>query len=457
MVSEKILSFIINRRLKKMQRKLTNVDQEVIKKQLKKLNPRTLELVKKYFTVTAIRHAAENSPYYKKTLPPLIKELSFKTVETIIEKLPFTTSAEISVNSEQFLAIPKSEVTYIHFTYGTTGGKKTIYNSKRDMETINYSYALGFLQCDIDNSDIAQICYSYGVWALAGNIQRALMNMDVIALPVGNYVNFEEHKQFIEKFNTTVLFGSPSYIYNLARLIDISEENKKKMKAILVGGEGLPEHRRKIIEERLGGEVFINYGLNEVGGGIGSECKQHKGYHIFTNYIIEIINPDTGERVEKGEYGELVVTTIRREAMPLIRYRTGDITREIIGECECGLKLPRIDYLKGRADDRIVIGSAEKFYPITFDLLFDAIPEVNDYWIEIVTKDEKDHLKTFVLTDSPSDELKDKIIEKLYSIDAIKIDIETTKTVAKPEVIFIDELPKGTKRRRLVDKRKFLN
>jgi phenylacetate-CoA ligase len=322
---------------------------------------------------------------------------------------------------------------------------------------INYSYALGFLQCNIDSSDVAQICYSYGIWALAGNIQRALLSRDVIALPVGNYVKFEEHKQFIEKYNTTVLFGSPSYIYNLAREIELSEESKKRMKVIMVGGEGLPEHRRKIIEERLGGEVFINYGLNEVGGGIGSECPMHKGYHIFTNYIIEIIDPKTGKEVEKGKYGELVVTTIRREAMPLIRYRTGDITREIVGECECGLKLPRIDYLKGRADDRIVIGSAEKFYPITFDLLFDSIPEIKDYWIEIVTKDEMDHLKTFVLTDTPSDELKEKIIEKFYSIDAIKIDIETTKTVAKPEVIFIDKLPKGTKRRRLVDKRKFLN
>jgi phenylacetate-CoA ligase len=457
MAFEKILTFIVKRRLKKLQRKLTNADQEYIKKQLKRLNPRLLELIKKYFTLTAIRHAAENSPYYKKTLPPLIKELNFKNAVDIIEKLPLTTSAEISENAEQFLAIPKSDVTYIHFTYGTTGGKNTIYNSKRDMGAINYSYALGFLQCDIDSSDIAQICYSYGVWALAGNIQRALMNMDIVALPVGNYVKFEEHKQFIEKFNTTVLFGSPSYIYNLARLIDLSDENKKKMKAILVGGEGLPEHRRKIIEERLGGEVYINYGLNEVGGGMGSECKCHNGYHIFTSFIIEIIDPITGERVEKGKYGELVVTTIRREAMPLIRYRTGDITREIIGECECGLKLPRIDYLKGRSDDRIVIGSAEKFYPITFDLLFDSLPEVKDYWIEIVTKDEKDHLMTFVLADSPSDELKEKILEKFYSVDAIKIDIETTKTVAKPEIIFIDELPKGTKRRRLVDKRKFLN
>jgi phenylacetate-CoA ligase len=457
MAFEKLIAFIINRRVKKLRKKLTNANQDYIKKQLKKLNPRTLELIRKHFTIDTLIHAAENSPYYKKILPPLIEGVNYKNADAILKKLPLTSSVELSEKNNLFLAVPKSDVTSIHFTYGTTGGKKTVYNSKRDMWIINYSYALGFLLCNIDSSDVAQICYSYGVWALAGNIQRALLNKDIIALPVGNYVKFEEHKEFIEKFGTSVLFGSPSYIYNLAREIELSEDSKKKMKVIMVGGEGLPEHRRKVIEERLGGEVFINYGLNEVGGGIGSECRCHNGYHIYTNYIIEIINPESGEPVEKGEYGELVVTTIKREAMPLIRYRTGDITREIVGECECGLKLPRIDYLKGRADDRIVIGSAEKYYPITFDLLFDAIPEVKDYWIEVVTKDERDHLKTFVLTDSPSDELKEKIIEQYHSVDSIKIDIETTKTVAKPEIIFVDKVPKGTKRRRLIDKRKFLN
>ncbi|MCK5298867.1 MAG: phenylacetate--CoA ligase family protein, partial [Candidatus Heimdallarchaeota archaeon] len=237
---------------------------------------------------------------------------------------------------------------------------------------------------------------------------------------------------------------------------DLPQKNKDKMKAILVGGEGLPEHRRKIIEERLGGEVYINYGLNEVGGGIGSECRIHNGYHVFPTVHLEIVDPKTGEHVDIEEYGELVVTTLRREAMPLIRYRTGDITRMIDGECDCGLKLPRIDHLKGRADDKVVIGAAEKYYPINFDLLFDSIPEVKDYWIEISTKNEKDALMTYVLTDKPTKKLEEKIIEKFYTLDSIKIDIETTKTLNVPEVVFIDKLPKGGKRRRLVDKRKFL-
>ena len=456
MAFDNILSLIVKNRMKRFRKKLSDIDLVTIKKQIKKFNYQKLELVKKYNVVTGLKHAAKDSPFYKDTIPSLIKEINFKTAIDTIQKLPFTASGEISKNSEQFLAIPKEDVVSIHFTYGTTGGKKTIYNSKRDMGQINYSYTLGFINCGIEKTDIAQVVYSFGVWALAENILRALLSLGIIALPTGNYVNFQEQQQYIEKFGTTVIFGTPSYVYNLARECDLPQKNKDKMKAILVGGEGLPEHRRKIIEERLGGEVYINYGLNEVGGGIGSECRIHNGYHVFPTAHLEIVDPKTGEHVDMEEYGELVVTTLRREAMPLIRYRTGDITRMIDGECDCGLKLPRIDYLKGRADDKVVIGAAEKYYPINFDLLFDSIPEVKDYWIEISTKNEKDALRTYVLAEKPSKKLEEKIIEKFYTLDSIKIDIEITKTLNVPEVVFIDKLPKGGKRRRLVDKRKFL-
>jgi len=456
MTFDKLLSFLIKNRLIKMNKLLENNDLISIKKEIEKYDIKKLELVKKYHLITGLKHVAKNSPFYKDKMPSQIKDIKYNDALAVIPKLPFTTSTEISKDSEQFLAIPKEDVVNIHFTYGTTGGKKTIYNSRRDMKQINYSYTLGFINCGIEKTDIAQLVYSFGVWGLAENIQRALLNQGIITLSTGNYVNFQEQQQFIEKFGTTVIFGTPSYVYNLAQECDLPQKNKDKMNAILVGGEGLPEHRRKIIEERLGGEVYINYGLNEVGGGIGSECKIHKGYHIFPSSHVEIVDPKTGEPVDIEEYGELVVTPLNREAMPLLRYRTGDITRLLDGDCDCGLKLPRIDYLKGRADDKVIIGAAEKYYPINFDLLFDSIPEVKDYWIEISTKNDKDALLIYVLADKPSKKLEEKIIEIFYTLDSIKIDIEITKTLNVPEVVFIDKLPKGGKRRRLVDKRKFL-
>jgi len=439
-----------------MRKKLLKADQEFVKKQIKEINPRILTLAENYYIVKCLKHAAKNSPYYRKTLPPLIKELKLKNAKAILQTLPFTTTKEVSEDSKQFIAVPKSDIVSVHFTYGSLGNKKTLYNSKKDMAVIDYSYTLGFLLCNIDSTNVAQIVYSFGVWALAENIQRSLLKMGVVTLSTGNYVNFEEQQEYIEKFNVTTIFGTPSYVYNLAQEIDLPQKNKEQMKSILVGGEGLPEHRRKIIEERLGGEVFINYGLNEAGGGVGSECKEHNGYHIMPSFLCEIVDPKTGQPVKKGEYGELIITTLRREAMPLIRYRTGDITRELEGECKCGLPLPRIDYLQGRADDRVIIGAAEKYYPIDFDLLFDSIKEIKDYWIEISTEDDKDSVKTFVITNNPSEALRKKIIDKYYSLDSFKIDIETTKTVNVPEVIFVDKVPHGAKRRRLVDKRKLI-
>ncbi|MHA1591813.1 MAG: phenylacetate--CoA ligase family protein [Candidatus Heimdallarchaeaceae archaeon] len=456
MTFDNLLSLLIKNRLNKMKKLVEDNDLISIKKEIEKYDYKKLELVKKYHLITGLKHVAKNSLYYKDKIPPQIKDIKYNNALAIIPKLPFTTSSEVSKDSEQFLAIPKKDVVNIHFTYGTTGGKKTIYNSKRDMKQINYSYTLGFINCGIVKSDIAQLVYSFGVWGLAENIQRALLNQGIITLSTGNYVNFQEQQQFIEKFGTTVIFGTPSYVYNLAKECDLPQKNKEKMKAILVGGEGLPEHRRTIIEERLGGEVYINYGLNEVGGGIGSECRIHNGYHIFPSSHVEIVDPKTGEPIDTEEYGELVVTPLNREAMPLLRYRTGDITRILDGECDCGLILPRIDYLKGRADDKVIIGAAEKYYPINFDLLLDPIPEIKDYWIEISTKNDKDALMIYVLADKPSKKLEEKIIEIFYTLDSIKIDIETTKTLNVPEVVFIDKLPKGGKRRRLVDKRKFL-
>ncbi len=456
MTSQKILTYFINRRLRQFRQLIDKLDLDRVQRKISTVDINQSEFSKRVNAVNILRHSAINSPYYRKTLPKYIRKLDRKNVYSILRTLPFTTSAAVSANSEDFLAIPKSEVISVHFTYGTTGNKKTIFNSKNDLQRLKYSYILGMINCGINPSDIAQIVYSYGVWALASHIQDALRTLEIVVLPTGNYMNFQDQKKFIEEFETTVIFGTPSYVYNLAKEIGLSERSKGKMKAIMMGGEGLPEHRRKIIEERLGGEVFLNYGLNEFGGGIGSECKAHNGYHVFPSSILEIIDPQTEELVEDGEWGELVLTSLSREAMPLIRYRTGDISRIILGNCECGMKLPRIDYIKGRADDRVIIGAAEKYYPIVFDKLFDSITEVQDYWIEIIREDERDTMKVYILTKNGSKSLEQKIIDKLYSLDSIKVDIETTKTLNKPQIIIVNKLPNNNiKRRRLVDKRKF--
>jgi len=453
MLLQKLLSTFIQHKVKQLQKRIQNNDVNFIRKQIKKMNPKTIDLLLRFNIVNGLRHAANHSPYYKTSLQPLVKKLTLKNCKEIFNKLPFTTSEVVKEHPEQFLAIPKTEIAALDFTYGSTGRRKVIYNSKWDLTAIMNSYILGFINCGLTAEDVVQIVYSFGIWGLASNIQRALIKMDILALPTGNYLAFHEQQEFIEKFGTTALLGTPSYVYNLAREVNLSEKAKQRMKVIMLGGEGLPAHRRAVIEESLGGEVFLNYGMNELGGGIGSECSYHQGYHIFPNFVFEVVEPETGEAVEDGEYGELVITTLKREAMPLIRYRTGDITRIIPEPCPCGLPLPRIDYLKGRVDDRVIIGSAEKYYPFHFDEVLDTLEDIKDYWIEITNNNGKDVLNIFILTKNGSSDLEAKVIQKLNTIESLKIDIERTKTVEQPKIIFVTKTPLGAKRRRLVDKR----
>ncbi|NHJ84445.1 MAG: phenylacetate--CoA ligase family protein [Asgard group archaeon] len=454
MVLDNIIYRIVGNRVKKIRKELGNLNIKKIRRDIYKINEKQIDLIKRYNAVTILRYCAKNSPQYKEQLNKIINTINFNNVFSKITEMPFTTPVELNQNPKQFLAVPESEIKTYHFTYGSTGKKKLIYLSKHDLNLINYMYVLGFIHAGVKEDDIAQIVHSYGIWQLAETMQMALSTLGVICLPIGFYVSFEEQQRFMEEFNVTLLFGNPSYVFNLAKELKLSADVKERMRRIFVAGESLPKHRRKFIEKNLGGEVYLSYGLMEVGGGIGSECKYHNGYHVFPNVYCEIINPKTGLLVENGEYGELVITTLGRQAMPLIRYRTGDITRILNDKCDCGLNLPMIDHIIGRADDRVIIGTAEKYFPRNFDEVIDQIDEVKDYWIEITKQDDQDQLSVYIITDEPSDELKVKIQEKLLAIDTLKMDTEVSKTVNYPEIIFLKDFPdKKEKRQRLIDKR----
>ncbi|MBD3190746.1 MAG: AMP-binding protein [Candidatus Heimdallarchaeota archaeon] len=455
MVFDKIKSFVIQKRLAQLRKKVSIISPSELAQLIPKLTWEKIRKVQKYNLMKTLEHAAEHSPFYRGKLSPLTNNLSLSTAFSSFKSIQwFTTPEAVSQKPEQFLAIPPSEVTAIHFSAGTTGDNKKIYLSKEDLGKIPVNYSLGFLNCGLTTQDVAQIMYSYGIWQLGSLYEEALRRLGILCLPVGNHVNFQKQESFIEEFGTSIITGTPSYVYNLAREIDLSSEARDRMKAILLGGERLSSKRRTIIESKLGGEVFMGYGLMEFGGGIASECKAHEGYHLFSNVLPEIVDLKTGNPVAEEEYGELVLTTLDREAMPLIRYRTGDITRFIEGDCECGLALLRIDEIKGRVDDRITIGTAEKYYPIVFDNLFDTIEEVTDYQLEVLRENGKDVLKLKVLTENPSKQLSEKITSKIYEITSLQLDIEKTQTLKEPQIEFIDNIAWAEgKRKRVIDRR----
>lgn len=374
----------------------------------------------------------------------------------LLKDLPFTYPKEVSGCSKSFLSVPLSNVAAYHFTAGTTGKRKLIYVTRKDLDLIVYNYSLGLMTNSLDTNDVAQIMYSFDIWQLGLIFQEAFRRIGVKAIPTGNLISFQEQQNFIEEYGVNVLAATPSYVYQLARAVDLKGSARENMKAIMLGGEDLSNHRRGIIQSSLGGEVFLGYGLMELGGGVASECKMHNGYHISTTVVPEVVDVKTGETVEKEEYGELVLTSLDREAMPLIRYRTGDTTRFIDGVCECGLKLPVIDYIKGRLDDRVTLGTAEKYYPVVFEELFEDVEEIIDFQIEITTINGRDDLTIRVYTEKASKDLEDEIKRKILSVNSLKIDIEKTKTINPPKVIFTKQLNHQNKKKTIFDNRKIV-
>jgi phenylacetate-CoA ligase len=456
MLLEGLKSWVIKRRIKKTQKKLLQSDAEDIKRIIRNFDYSKLKIAANYKICKTLRHAAAHSPFYKKKLKGQISDLNLRNAEKVLRKFSFYTSPDdLSNNPEEFLALPESAIVAHHFSAGTTGNRKKIFVSKKDLEMIFFSYSLGFLKLGLKPDDVAQIMYSFGIWQLGSLYEAAFQRIGVSCLPTGNHIPFSEQKHFMEEFNTSVIAGTPSYIYNFAHETDLSDSIKDRMKTVLLGGEGVSRKMRRVIEDKIGGEIFLGYGLMEFGGGIGTECEEHRGYHLYTNIYPEIIDPKTGIPVEKEEYGELVLTSLDREAMPLIRYRTGDITRFIEGACDCGLKLPMIDYLKGRLDDRVTLGTAEKYYPVFFEKLFDSLNEVKDFLIEIKRENGKDSLTVKVHTEKPSENLRKKILKKFYDCSSMKFDIQQTKTMTEPDIKFVENIKEQSslKKKRLIDKR----
>ncbi|MFX0097881.1 MAG: phenylacetate--CoA ligase family protein [Candidatus Hodarchaeota archaeon] len=454
MVIDNLKCFIIERRLNKLRKRLWNLKFSDITNQIKKVDSKILEEIQKFKLLKTLKHSAENSPFYREKVKHVIPRIGLNRVFSLIDEVPFTTPDDVSKRHNSFLSVPYSDVVAFHFTAGTTGKSKRLYLSKSDLEMVIYNYYLGLLSSELEKTDVAQIMYSFGIWQLGNLYQQALNKMGVKCLPTGNHISFEEQSEYIKDYDVSFIAGTPSYVYQFSREVDLLTSSREKMKTIQMGGEHLSQRKRSYIEGKIGGEIFLAYGLMEFGGGIGSECKNHQGYHVLTTVYPEIVDLNNGEPVENEEFGELVLTSLDREAMPLLRYRTRDITRFVDGECDCGLKLQLIDYIKGRCDDRVTIGTAEKYYPIVFEELFDDIHEVNDFQIEISKTNGRDHLNVYVKAKNPSENLKAKIIGKLYEISSLKMDVENTKTVSAPQILFTEEMSHGIKKRSVIDKRR---
>ncbi|XPV77452.1 MAG: phenylacetate--CoA ligase family protein [Desulfovibrio sp.] len=301
-----------------------------------------------------------------------------------IKKFPFTTKEDLrSQYPYGMMCKDQSKFVRLHASSGTTGTPTAIVYTENDIKEWADLMARSMYCCGVRKEDIFQNMSGYGLFTGGLGIHYGAERLGCLTIPAGPG-NSKRQVKLIQDCNTTVAHIIPSYALYFAGFLEKNNIDPADLplKIALVGAEPHTEEARQRIEETLHLKAYNSYGLSEMNGpGVAFECTHQCGMHLWEDaYIAEIINPETGEHVEEGEIGELVMTTLTREGMPIIRYRTRDLTRFIPGDCECGRTHRRIDRITGRADDMLIIKGVN-IYPMQIEQTLMSLPEVGDNYV----------------------------------------------------------------------------
>lgn len=326
-----------------------------------------------------VQHAYQGSSFYRMKLAEAgVKPDHIQRLEDI-RKLPFTTADDLREGYPfPLLSVPLEEVIRIHASSGTTGKRKVLCYTAKDIEDWKDMFARCYEMAGLTAFDRVQIAVGYGLWTAGAGFQMGVERFGAMAVPVGPG-NIDMHCEIMVDLQTTVFCCTASMGLLMAEeVLRRKIQDQIALRRVIFGAERHSEAMRRTMKEYLNVEdTFDIPGLTELyGPGTGLECPAHEGIHYWADYyILEIINPDTLQPCASGEVGEMVVTTLRKEAAPLIRYRTRDLTRLIEGRCSCGNILPRHDKLLGRSDDMFIVRGVN-IYPGQIDHLLSQEPRV---------------------------------------------------------------------------------
>jgi len=402
---------------------------------------------------------AQQSPYYGKLFRQKgIKPGSIKNVEEIT-KLPFTTKQDLRDNFPYgFLTVDRKEVVRLHSSSGTTGNPTVIFHTADDLKHWANLVARSLFTAGIRDTDVFQNICGYGLFTGGLGFQYGIERLGCLSIPAGAGNSLRQIK-LMQDYGTTAAHAIPSYLtrlYDVFKELNLDPKRDTQLRTFVIGAEPHTDGQRKRIEEMFGVRAYNSFGLSEMNGpGVAFECEYQNGLHIWEDaYLVEIVDPETLEPVPEGEQGELVMTTLDRTAMPLIRYRTRDLTRFLPGDCPCGRTHRRLDRIAGRSDDMFIVKGCNIF-PMQIEGILMRIPEVgSDYLITIDHVNDNDELFIEV-----------EVKREGFSGDLSKLD-NLTRTITnqirdevlvKPIVKLVEpgSLPKQEgKAVRVIDKRK---
>ncbi len=337
-----------------------------------------------------VKHCYDNVPFYHKRLteagvtPEKIKTLSD------IQYIPYTTKADIRDTYPYGLfAVPMKQVVRIHASSGTTGKPTVVGYTKQDIETWSQLVARLCMAAGASEDDIVQIAFGYGLFTGALGLHYGLEKIGASVVPASSG-NTEKQIMLMKDFGTTAVVSTPSYALYMAEVAKDMGYGKDdfRLRLGLFGSEGCSVEMRGEIEEAWGLFATDNYGMSElIGPGVSGECRRREGMHIAEDHFLpEVINSESGEVLDRGDTGELVITTLTKECFPLLRYRTKDITRLNYETCACGRTHARMDKIKGRSDDMLKIRGVNVF-PSQIESVLIGMDQIGPHYQLVVRRE----------------------------------------------------------------------
>lgn len=406
-----------------------------------------------------VEYVYHNTPFYRKKMQEIGLTPSDVNGLDDISKLPFTTKTDLRDNYPFGLfAVPTSQIVRIHGSSGTTGKPTVVGYTRKDLAMWTECLSRAFTAFGASQQDMFQIAYGYGLFTGGLGAHYGAENIGASVIPMSSG-NTAKQIQLMRDFGTTMLCCTPSYALFIAEsLAQMGIDRKElKLKAGAFGAEPWTESMRKELESKLDIKAYDIYGLSEISGpGVGYECEYQHGTHLNEDHFFpEIIDPQTLQPLGEGCEGELVFTHLTKEGMPLLRYRTKDLTALHYGKCECGRTLVRMDRILGRSDDMLIIRGVNVF-PTQIEAVILEMPEFEPQYlltVDRVNNTDTMELKVEVRPEFYSDEinkmvaLKKKMAGRLQSVLGLGVDVR----IVEPKSI---ERSTG-KAKRVIDKRNF--
>ncbi len=404
-----------------------------------------------------LRRAAGSTFYGEK-----FKEIGFdpESVSSLedFRNIPFTDKKDLRQSYPYgLLSEPKERLLRMHISSGTTGQAVAVFYTKADLELWADLLARCMYMAGARPEDTFQNLSGYGLFTGGLGFQYGAERLGMLTIPSGAG-NSKRQIQIMRDFSTSVIHVIPSFLLllmDVAKELKVDPRKELSLRIAFVGAEPYSEEVRRRLEDFYGIKVYNSYGLSEMNGpGVAFECPCQNGLHIWEDaYVVEIIDPKTQEPVPDGQFGELVMTTLKREAMPILRYRTRDLTRILPGECGCGRHHKRIDRIQGRTDDMFIIKGVNIF-PIQVEQVLMNIPEVGNNYVICLTRENNldDMVVRVEVTDSVFVEDM-RVLERVRKKITHELKSELLVT-PKVELVEPNGLPRSEgKATRLIDRR----